>query len=324
MNDFEIICFNSKNQQIQINNIISCKFNSSINIPSDFLEFSAVIYSYITDIISIKVYSNSTLIFNGIIDTLSLEAPSDNHFILHISSRNKSSAYMLDNEVRPSTYTNVSSNDIFTRHCKPFGISSFIIPSNKILPSLNIKKGSSHWSVVDLFCKLTFQKSPFFISNNSSISLNPFNTKNHLFSTTSKTDSIPFSSATFISKRDKIISKIYVKTGSSSYGSLYNVSLDNKFAESLKIVRKRYFNYPHEWLSNPSLSAKYYVNKSLIYSNQIVLSIPFIPSISIGDSASFISSYCSLKNLYVGDISISISNKKISSTIILLDKKFII
>lgn len=324
MNNFKIICFNSKNQPIPIDNLLSCKFNSSINTPSDFLEFSAVIYSYITDIVSIKAYSNSTLIFDGIIDILSLDSPSDNHFILHISSRNKSSAHMLDNEVRPSTYTNVSSNDIFTKHCKPFGISSFILPSNKILPSLTIKKGSSHWSIVDLFCKLAFQKSPFFVSQGSSISLNPFNNNHHIFSNIPKPNYIPFSSVKFISKRDKIISKIYVKTGSSSYGSLYNVSLNNKFAESLKIIRKRYFNYPHEWLSNPSLSAKYYVNKSLIYSHQIILSIPFIPSISIGDSASFISSYSSLKNLYVGDISISISNKKISSTIILLDKKFVI
>ncbi len=230
-------------------------------------------------------------------------------------------AIPIDNEVKPHIYFKLSSEQLIERHIKPFGIKGAIFPYPTTINFIQIKKGSSHWSVVDLFCKQQYNKIPF-LRSDGFISVENFSNNNNITFSNNNPRYINYISAKIIDNRYKIISKIFIKTGIDSYGPSYGKHINNHIAEKLNIIRERYFHPTKEWLKNSKASAEYFMKNYQRESISIDLIIPKIININLGQSASFISKEFSNSNLYISQIEFYIGNNGILSYVKLLDKDF--
>ncbi len=313
-----IILSDINNHNIIIKDILSMRLKSSRFIPADSLSLSVIMKETSQKFSKIKLFINNSLFFYGIIDSQSINI--ENNIVYTSFECRSISALMLDNEVKPHIYFKLSSEQLIERHIKPFGIKGAIFPYPTTINFIQIKKGSSHWSVVDLFCKQQYNKIPF-LKSDGFISVENFSNNNITFSNNNPRY-INYISAKIIDNRYKIISKIFIKTGIDSYGPSYGKHINNHIAEKLNIIRERYCHPTKKWLKNSKASAEYFMKNYQRESISIDLIIPKIININLGQSASFISKEFSNSNLYVSQIEFYIGNKGILSYVKLLDKDF--
>ena len=105
------------NELLELKNVFKVQISKSLNTPASDLEASFLFNEKIDEIKSIEVYEDNEMIFDGIVDTQSLELD-DNGSLFTIEARSKA-AILLDNEALPQIYYRPSLFTIFNRHVKP-------------------------------------------------------------------------------------------------------------------------------------------------------------------------------------------------------------
>lgn len=318
LDQISIIGTTIDNESFIFSNIISLDFSASRFIPANSLTFSAPISDYTLKFSHISLKFNNSLVFNGIVDSQSLSINDSSVPFISISSRSIS-ALMLDNEVKPAIYFKLSSDQLIKDHALPFGVKGALFPFPTTINFIQVKKSSSHWAVIDLFCKQKYNKTPFLTAENF-ITLNPFSDSIIQFSNSRLSNYIPFSSVKIIDNRTNIISKVFMKTGLGNYGPIYRTSINNPLADKLKVSRVRYFHPPNEWVKDSYSSANIHLLSPNVSSFSIKLTSPFILNAKVGDAASLYLPSHSYSNLYISDLAFSISSKGRYTSLTLLDK----
>lgn len=313
-----VILTNTSKNTIKTSNILTLKLKSSRYIPADSLNISLILDDHFIKYSKVELFIENTKVFCGIVDSQSINI-NENIISTSFSCRNIT-ALMLDNEVKPYIYFKLSSEQLIQRHALPFGVKGAIFPFSSTVNFIQIKKGSSHWSVIDLFCKQQYKQTPY-LNSEGFIIVDRFSENSLSFSNHDQ-NSINFISAKILDNRNTILSKVYIKTGLDAYGSSYLKSIENPIAKELDISRERYFNPPKEWLKDSKASAEYFMKKSQTDAFSIALTIPYIINAKVSDSASFFSNIFSSSNLYISQIDISIDQNGIFSYVKLLDKSF--
>lgn len=110
------------------------------------------------DLASVQVYFDGACLFYGTVDKQTLNS-SDKGRLLSLSARDFS-AFLLDNEAAPRTFTVCTLNDLYTQLVRRHGIGKGFSVNPGYAP-FQIHKGYSEYEAIQRFCRLTGVGRPF-------------------------------------------------------------------------------------------------------------------------------------------------------------------
>ncbi len=141
-------------------------------------------------------------------------------------------AFLVDNECEPAEYINPSEDVIFARHLTPFGIEMKKSGKKCRNDRLRINKGSSHYKILEKFCRDFLDSCPR-IDSRGICRTDVYDSEKKIFFGSER--GVGFDSVSVSRSRYSRISKIHVgKNGG------YDTLLTNDDAEKAGIVRERY------------------------------------------------------------------------------------
>lgn len=296
-----VIGIDQNGGRIVFQKIVSLAFESDRYSPADSLSFTAL--DAVSDrlIVRAELALDGKKVFEGIVDVQRQTIGQNGSYHSFVCRRD--TCRMLDNEVKPYWYFNLTSDQLIKTHALPYGASGASLPKSAVLPQILAKKGASHWEFITLFCRLAYHKSPY-IDRNGTITCEPFQETEHCFSN-HLAEGIPFTEAVLTDDRYLLLTKVWVKTGKEEYGAAYQYVLSNPPAAKLGILRERYYNPENEWKGEPSLAARQYYEDKQAGSFEIELTVPGFYDIHAGDTARFDDPRGSYNHLYVTRVRIS-------------------
>ncbi|MCH5297367.1 MAG: hypothetical protein J1E85_06840 [Ruminococcus sp.] len=149
----------SDGNELKNSEILSIALNSEIDVPADSI---SVTLPYDADValkahlITASIEEN--VVFKGIVDEV-VSLCDEKQAIMKLTARSPA-GLLLDNEAEPVTYYCPSAEFICDKHLKPFGIEVQDADDIPISNYFRIDKGSTHWQVLENFCKLHYGTSP--------------------------------------------------------------------------------------------------------------------------------------------------------------------
>lgn len=204
------------------------------NVPADSLSAVFVSAEKPFEADKIKVYDDSGLIFNGVIDEVHRKT-SRGVLYLSISARSLT-AMLLDNESKPTSYSESSTSVIFLNHLKPCGITSFKGEERILRGRIRIPKGGSNWSAFYKFCVNAFGKTPRIERDGTAYFDGVQSDDEVLFS---NENGVKYNSVTEKYRPYKQITKVYSKLA--EYGG-YSTYTTNPETDSDSVKRERYLD----------------------------------------------------------------------------------
>lgn len=197
-------------------------------------------------------------LFEGIVDRQTEEKSSSGR-LLKLECRAQT-ALLLDNEVKPYVYFQLTSSQVFERYAAPCGVLRMELPYEAKKNYLSVKKGWSHWELIEQFCMLTYRKKPF-VDRTRTLRLDPLTGRTLLLSNR-LAGGAAYTRVTTRLKNDKVISRLYMKTATEPYGYYYGVVFDNPEAARRKIRRERYYHPQNDVTENKKDETLEILNRS--------------------------------------------------------------
>lgn len=228
---------------------------------------------------------------------------------------------MLDNEIKPYFYFQLTSDQLFAKFAKPFGIVGFDFPFPAKQNFVQIKKGSSYFTMISEYCRLVYRKAPY-ITRDKIIRLTPLNDRLHILSN-SQRNGLFYSSLSIKTLNDKVVSKLYMKTATENYGDYYGAVFENENAKRRHIMRERYYHPTNIVTLYKETESKQILEESNRDSFCIEVTLPYIKDFDIGDLVKLTDDKLLYDNLYISKLSYSInSTAGMLTKLILRDKKY--
>lgn len=133
-------------------NLLEINFTQTASVACDC--FSAVFKSdtAISEIVTVKVYENDVLLFNGFCDNQKI-SEDKNGFEIYFYARSTASL-LVDNEAEPFTYNKPTANQLCFTFAKPLGFDCEL-PSIKSDEKYEVAKGTSCFDAISQFVSLT-------------------------------------------------------------------------------------------------------------------------------------------------------------------------
>lgn len=299
---------------------ISFVYEADRYVPCDSFEFTAPFQLKGAEFYEITVHLNGALLFEGIVDEQKLSSSKSGRTIT-LCCRNKT-ALLIDNEVRPNIYFQLTSQQIFEEYAKPFGVLKAEFPHPAKKNFIQIKKGASRWKVIEQFC-LQVYKVPPYINRNRVLVTNPLTTKSMTISNT-QNGALKFSKLDVKQNNHKVISRVYMKTGTDTYSYFYAYVLDNPNAAAHKIEQERYFHPVNKVTALAMEEVQRIVRDSNREQLVVSVTLPFLQDILIGDSVSIVDECYSNSNLFVSSITLKASEADgVVTQLTLMDKLYV-
>lgn len=317
MAELKIIGTSSKGTKVEFSDITELTFKSNRFTPADSLEFCSLTSVKGKRIMKICAYLHGKLLFDGMVDVQ--KTICDDKGIRSVLVCRSKCALMLDNEVIPRLYQNLSAEQLIQTHGIKYGANGHSFSGNPVLKQILARKGFSHWEFISLFCKIAFGKSPF-IDQNGKIALSPFSTRELKFG---EKGDIPFTKATQTEDRYNMISALFIQSSVNDFGAQYNKIINNKIAQTIGVLRERYYHPGAEWGEDLWLSGSNIIREKQLDYFEIELVIPDLIDARVGDLASVDSKLCSYSDLYVSSVILTASENGFTSTVKLWDKKIL-
>lgn len=218
-------------------------------------------------------------LFEGIVDRQIIEKSGDGNRLL-FECRSKT-ALLLDNEVKPSIFFQLSSSQVFLQYAKPNGVLGERFPYVAKRSYLQVNKGSSSWDVLEQFCWLAYRQQPF-ITRERVLVLEPDTGVTRTLSN-QRAGAIPYTRLTVRQKNDRVISRLYTRTSASTQNPYYGVVLDNPEAKRRCIRRERYHNPVTDSNQERKDEAQRILDESNREGFEAELLIPGIHAVETGD-----------------------------------------
>lgn len=314
----DIEALSNKNEKIVFNNVVDFSFQSDRFSPADTVNLTVLDNVKNKKITKISIRLNNIMIFDGLVDVQKSTMNKDGIFSIFICR--SCPCLMLDNEIKPTVFNNLSAVDMLKENALSFGVNAYKIPYNCTLNRIIAKKGISRWEFINLFCKKAFGKTPF-IARDYTLSLEPTSNVKHYFS---NDNGISFFEASVLEDRYTMISKLYVKTGENDFGAEYNGIINNNIAKDLGIKRERYYNPTTEWLDDIKLSAKNVMREHQINYREIEVKVLGINDFKVGDLAQIDSDIGNYQNLYISQVKIMCNDNGYYTRLRLWDRGVVI
>ncbi|MCD7873131.1 MAG: hypothetical protein LUG21_07545 [Clostridiales bacterium] len=226
---FEIYC--SGGRVFHPKEIISYEITSEVSAACDGLRlyFNYESGDFSEEIISVKVYDNEILLFNGFCDKQQITAGKSGTSIF-VYARS-TAALLVDNEAVPCEYSNPSSRQLCFQNAEEFGFECRLLD---VLceGEYRVLKGTSRFAAVNDFMQMIYG-SGIYVSPQNEIKVFK---KSSGLKTISEYEII---SACRTINRSEVLSGIDYKINSDEK---YRYHLNSKFAQEKGIVRKRLIN----------------------------------------------------------------------------------
>lgn len=299
--------------------MLSFSYDADRLIPCDSLDFTAVIQHHNDEFSEVTAYLDGNLFFEGIVDTHE-RVISDKGLLVKFNCRNKT-ALLIDNEVKPNIYSRLTSTQLFDQYARPFGVVGNDFPYNTTNWLLQVKKGSSNWTVIEGYCDLNFHAIPY-INHKRILTLSPYNDTVHIISNNKK-DALKFTSLRIINDYHKLVSRLYMKTATETYGYYYGVVVDNPNAIAKKVRRERYFHPSDVRPTVGERETRRVVDDTNRDYFKLIVVIPYLANIHVGDCVQIFDERYTNINLYVSAINLKANESQgLVTTLTLKDKKF--
>lgn len=306
-------------KEIILKNPISLEYKENRFIPCDSLDITFLMQYEHEDFSEVTASLNNILFFDGIVDKQILSY-SNKGYLLTLSCRNKT-ALLVDNEVKPYMYFQLTSSELFKRYALPYGVLSYEFPYEAKKNFLEVKKGMSNWNVIEEFCEQVYNKKPY-INKEKKLVLSPLTNKSFVFSNNIP-NSIAFCEIKIQKINYKLISKLFLKTATENYGYYYGVVINNENALKQDVKRERYYHPKSKISINAKKEAEQIIKNSNRNSFVIEITIPSLIDIKIGDNVIINDNIINRDNLAVIDVNYKVNQKEIKTIINLCDKKYL-
>ncbi|MGN0452779.1 MAG: hypothetical protein ACI4GZ_03150 [Ruminococcus sp.] len=199
--------------------------------PAD--SFSAVFpLLSVGELSELSLYDGEKLVFTSVVDEqtdILAEAPET-----ELIARSPS-ALLLDNEAHPQSFVNVSTDIIFSRYLKPYGMKSYIGKDKTLFGEFKVQKGASCWQVLESFSKEAYGAFPRVEGDTVYFEGLAPKKETLVFGQ----GGIAYSHLERTRLRCKPVSRVFVKTEAAKD---YITKAENADAQKRGIVRERYIN----------------------------------------------------------------------------------
>lgn len=234
MPDLSILALTEQGEEVDLGTPASLVLNIEASVAADSVVFYLPYRDDLPLIARVSLLDGDKLIFSGICDTQTLIVDTGGSYI-QLCARSYA-ALLIDNEAHPCTYTNPTPQVIFDNHLKPFGISSFNYEGAVRKGALTVKKGMSHWQVLNDFCRCFLNKSPRVTVEKQVIMEGIPQGEALAFGL----GGIPYTQLSLERNFCERLSEVYVKAKEADEG--YHMVFRDNDAISRGIVRRRYLN----------------------------------------------------------------------------------
>lgn len=298
---------------------IAFQFYSDRNIPCDSVTITVPIEKMVSDIYKVSLMLEKTCFFKGIVDKQRITF-SQTGKLLTLECRSLS-ALLLDNEVKPSIYFQLTDKQVISQYGVPFGLKGHRFPYSVKQNFLQTKKGDSCWNVITEFCRLTYGKTPY-VTYDNYVTLNPFTETTHTLSN-SLSYGISYTSLTLLRAPSKLFSKVYMKTATETYSYYYGFEMENPLAVNQSVRRERYYHPISKLTANAKAEVSRLINQSNQNSFSVEVIVPSFSSFRVGDSVIINDSTYENHRLYIHSLKFVGNKKGITTTLILKEKALI-
>lgn len=235
---------------IEPQNIISYELISEAGAPCDGLRLNFIAEEFIDEIVVVKAYSGSTLIFNGFCDKqkISVTKSGKTCFIYARSS----AALLVDNEAVPCQYSGPSARQLWFSNAKALGFKC-LLPEIYSNQNYLISKGTSCYGAINNYI-FPACGAPVYATPQNELKVYEMSKKVKYLS------SYRVTSLSYVINRCEPISDIDYKINSADN---YSYHFKSEFAHKMGISRKRLLNLSSYPLSQRETAAKKSINASL-------------------------------------------------------------
>lgn len=301
-----------KGKEIEFHKIAQAEYRSDRFTPADSFVFRVLEVSNET-ITRVKAELDGQTLFEGIVDTQKQYWGKDGIYSEY--DCRSLFAMLLDNEVKPYLYLNLTADEMLRIHGIPFGIKGGNFPFHTSLPQIIARKGESHWEFICKFCRLAYGKTPY-IDGKGFLSLTPFSNQIHILDG----QKYPIVTAKMIEDRYRMISKLYIKTAEDDYGGVYHKTIENKIATGLGVVRERYYHPGEDWKENSLTSGKDMIRERQLDYFEIDLTFPGLHRFIVGEQAQVKLDNKDFSNLYLAQVKLHSAEDGVTTQVVLWDK----
>lgn len=265
-------------KRVELLSPLDFRFQADRFIPCDSLSFSVPLPMETGYYYEIEVLLDGELLFDGIVDR-QISEKSDSGRLLRFECRSRA-ALLLDNEVKPYVYFQMTSDQLFSRYARPFGVTGAQFPFPGKRGFLQVKKGASHWKVISDFCLLVYKAQPY-LNRRKQLVLSPLNDR--IIVLDNHGDGVRYTAISISQRNDKLISRLYMKTATETYGYYYGVAIDNPVAQSRQVQRERYYHPQYKVAAEATDESRRIVAESNRDSFEAVVVVPGFLNADIGD-----------------------------------------
>lgn len=218
--------------------------------PAGMLEITFPCRESIPDLTDIQVNHNTDVLFRGYCDELIRSADGDGFFVT-INARTPGSL-LVDNEAKPTTYSNLTAKAFFDAEIAPLGFSSLTVPDSTLsVTSFQVNKGFSIWEAFTQLCFRLYGREPY-ITKELGIVVQALSTAEaQLISNNPAVSAHRYCALEYITRRSSALSSIIYRHTDGTYTKLMN----NPFGNPLLVKRQRYVIPAAEFATSPGLDA---------------------------------------------------------------------
>ncbi len=304
---------------LSLNDTISMDYQASRFIPCDSLEVTLLAQHQNENFCELTASLDNFIFFEGIVDKQTLSFSKKGNLLM-INCRNKT-AWLVDNEVKPYIYFQLTSSELFKQYALPFGVLSHEFPYEAKKNFIQVKKGMSNWNVIEEFCRLVYQKTPY-INQDRKLVLNPINATIHTLSNHHSGATL-FPSLQIKRLNYKLISRLFLKTATETYGYFYGVVLENENAKQKQVKRDRYYHSSNKLSASAKAEAEQIIKESNRNSYLVSVTVPLLMSARVGDQVKLYHDAISQSNLVIIGMRYIINEKGLQTQLDLADKQYI-
>lgn len=241
------------------------------NAPADQLILQFARQEDLPELASVILKEDEQVFFTGIIDE-QITVYSSNGKIVKLVARSMA-ALLLDNESEPMEYFHPTDEVMFLKHAKAF-LNSYQGKGKKLSKLIQVKKGASHWSVIEDYCKQNYQTLPRVNEEGELLLCGADTDKTLTFGRLSPSnDVLPYTYLSVTNKRCKPISSVFVRM---KHNKGYELEIKNPKLHGKSIVRQRYLNVA----DTQNINA-YHADKMISLSNTQTLEIKLTAPVRI-------------------------------------------
>lgn len=227
-----------------LENPISMEYDGELFTPCDSLTALFPVQWEGIDFCRITARLDGGNLFEGIVDRQEVEKSAAGQ-LLRLTCRS-TTALLLDNEVKPYIYFQLTSKQLFDRFAAPFGVKGTRFPYEAKQNFMQVKKGASYWTVIEDFCRFTYRKLPY-LERDGYLTLTPLHSVRRLIGNRT-TYAAGWTKLNLRRKNDAVISRLYMKTATETYGYYYGFVVNNPEADRRGIRRERFY-HPEDQIS---------------------------------------------------------------------------